>query len=255
MRRALAIAAHPDDIEFFMAGTLLLLKRAGYELHYMTVANGCCGSTVWCAEHTAGVREREAQAAASLLGAKFHPSIANDLEIFFEDRLLRRVAGVVREVSPEILLTHAPVDYMEDHTNTCRLAVTAAFARGMPNYQTEPSRPVVEESVTIYHAQPHGNRDPLGGVVRPRLFVDISTVLDEKTRLLSCHASQQQWLDRSQGMSSMARAMQEQASELGRMSGRFLYAEGWRKHLHLGFCAATADPLAAALAPNVFQSS
>lgn len=254
MRRAFAIAAHPDDIEFFMAGTMLLLKRAGYELHYMTLANGCCGSTEWSADHTAGVREREARAAAALLGAKFHPSITNDLEIFFDDRLLRRVAAIVREVSPEILLAHSPADYMEDHTNACRLAVTAAFARGMPNFQTEPSRPPVQGPVTIYHAQPHGNRDPLGEVVRPRLFVDISTVVDEKGRLLACHASQQQWLDASQGMSSMAQAMQSQARELGEMSGRFKFAEGWRRHLHLGFCGAADDPLAAALAANFVQA-
>ena len=42
--RAFAVAAHPDDIEFMMAGTLILLGRAGYELHYMTIANGSCGS-------------------------------------------------------------------------------------------------------------------------------------------------------------------------------------------------------------------
>jgi LmbE family N-acetylglucosaminyl deacetylase len=34
MKAAIAIAAHPDDIEFVMAGTLVLLKRAGYETHY-----------------------------------------------------------------------------------------------------------------------------------------------------------------------------------------------------------------------------
>jgi LmbE family N-acetylglucosaminyl deacetylase len=253
MRTALAIAAHPDDIEFFMAGTMLLLKRAGFELHYFTLANGCCGSTRLSAERTAAVRQREAIAAAEMLGAKFHPSITNDLEIFYDDRLLRRVADVVREVSPEILLTHSPADYMEDHTNACRLAVTAAFARGMPNYQTEPPGAPVEQSVTIYHAQPHGNRDPLGELVHPKLFVDIGTALDEKAQLLACHASQQQWLDESQGMSSMGIAMQAQAREVGQMSGRFEYAEGWRKHLHLGFCSETADPLAAALAGYVYN--
>ena len=124
----------------------------------------------------------------------------------------------------------------------------------MPNYPTEPPRPAVEQSVTVYHAQPHGNRDPLGELVRPKLFVDIGTAMDEKARLLACHASQQQWLDASQGMSSMAMAMQSQAAKSGEMSGRFEYAEGWRKHLHLGFCSETADPLAAALAGNVYNA-
>ena len=40
----------------------------------------------------------------------------------------------MREEAPEIVPTHSPADYMEDHTNSCRLAVTAAFARGMPNF-------------------------------------------------------------------------------------------------------------------------
>ena len=41
-KHAFAIAAHPDDIEFQMAGTLILLQRAGYEIHYMNIANGSC---------------------------------------------------------------------------------------------------------------------------------------------------------------------------------------------------------------------
>ncbi|MEO6036439.1 MAG: PIG-L family deacetylase, partial [Verrucomicrobiota bacterium] len=43
---AFAVAAHPDDIEFMMAGTLLLLKNAGYEIHYMNLSRGNCGSIV-----------------------------------------------------------------------------------------------------------------------------------------------------------------------------------------------------------------
>src|SRR6185369_1352086 len=35
MKSAIAIGAHPDDIEFYMAGTLVLLKRAGWEIHYL----------------------------------------------------------------------------------------------------------------------------------------------------------------------------------------------------------------------------
>jgi LmbE family N-acetylglucosaminyl deacetylase len=42
--KVLAAAAHPDDIEFMMAGTLLRLKDAGCEIHLWNLANGCCGS-------------------------------------------------------------------------------------------------------------------------------------------------------------------------------------------------------------------
>jgi hypothetical protein len=37
--------------------------------------------------------------------------------------------------------------------------------------------------------------------------------------------------------------MQEMAREMGALSGRFEYAEGWRRHNHLGLCAAGTDPL------------
>ncbi|MCF7848840.1 MAG: PIG-L family deacetylase, partial [Kiritimatiellales bacterium] len=119
-RVAMAIGAHPDDIEFTMAGTLLLLKQAGYEVHYMNLANGSLGSQIHPAAKLRGIRRREAQAGAQLLGAVFHPSLVDDMEVYYEAKTLRRLAAVVREVGPEILLTHSPADYMEDHQNTCR---------------------------------------------------------------------------------------------------------------------------------------
>ncbi len=252
-QRVMAIAAHPDDIEFVMAGTLILLGRAGYELHYMNIANGCCGSTRWSATRTAEIRLKEAIEAADLIGAEFHPPLTADLQIFYDSPTLARLAAIVREVSPEIVLTHAPIDYMEDHTNACRLAVTAAFARGMPNFPTEPARPPVDGPVTIYHAQPHGNRDPLGHEVRPGVCVDVSGVIDEKAAMLACHKSQQDWLDTSQGMGSYIEAMKSLNREVGQMSGRCQYAEGWRKHLHLGFCDESADPLRVALGAAAVQ--
>ncbi len=44
MNSALAIAAHPDDIEFMMAGTLLRLEERGWEIHYFNLSTGNCGS-------------------------------------------------------------------------------------------------------------------------------------------------------------------------------------------------------------------
>ena len=43
-KTALAIAAHPDDIEFVMAGTLLLLKKRGWAIHYFNLSTGNLGS-------------------------------------------------------------------------------------------------------------------------------------------------------------------------------------------------------------------
>jgi LmbE family N-acetylglucosaminyl deacetylase len=182
-----------------------------------------------------------------VLGAKWHGPVAHDLSIFYDDRTLRRVASIVRAVAPEVVLTHSPEDYMEDHMNTARLAVTAAFARGMRNYGTQPARTAVSGPVAVYHASPHGLCDGLRRPVRPDLFIDTGTALARKREALGCHASQKEWLDATQGMDSYLAAMEGFSAQLGKASGKFKHAEGWRRHSHLGFAEEDFDPLRAVL--------
>jgi len=246
----MAIGAHPDDIEFMMGGTLTLLGQAGYETHYLNVANGSCGTTRYSGPELSRIRSREAKDAAKILGAWFHPSLVDDLEIYYERALLRKLAALVREVNPSVLLVPSPQDYMEDHTNTCRLAVTAAFVRGMQNFSTTPPRKPALGDLTVYHAMPHGLRDPLRRRVVAGAYVNTSAVQETKRSALACHRSQQEWLDVSQQMNQYIRTMENFALELGRMSRRFKFAEGWRRHLHYGFGAQDADPLGDALGAN-----
>jgi LmbE family N-acetylglucosaminyl deacetylase len=117
---AIAVAAHPDDVEFMMGGTLLLLKQAGWETHYLNMSSGNCGSQKMNAEETAQVRGDEAQRAAELLGATWHPGFSNDLEILYDIGHLRKLAAILHEVAPDVVLTHSPQDYMEDHENVSR---------------------------------------------------------------------------------------------------------------------------------------
>jgi len=233
-----------------MAGTLLLLKEAGWEIHYFNLCSGNCGSAQYAPARTRALRRREARNAARLLGAQYHPSFTDDLELFHDDRSIRRVAAVVREVEPAILLVHSPQDYMEDHANACRVAVTAAFARGMPNYHSRPRRRPTGQDVTLYHAMPHGLRDGLRRLIVPGAFVNTASVHAAKRAALAAHQSQKAWLDSSQGMESYLKAMDEMSLAVGRLSRQFEHAEGWRRHSHLGFCAPQADPLRAALGAN-----
>lgn len=244
---ALAIGAHPDDIEFKMSGTLLLLKAAGWEIHYLNIANGCCGSTRHGAAKLSKIRETEARRASALLGAHFHRSLCKDLEILYTLPLLRRIAAIVREIKPGILLTHPPVDYMEDHTNACRLAVTAAFARGMPNFQTIPKTKAVEGETVIYHCMPHGLKDPLGHPVVPHFFVNTTSTQGIMRRAQLAHASQHDWLRSSQDMESFIKAIEVASLAVGKLSRKFLHAEGWWQHSHLGFASQKSDPLCEAL--------
>jgi LmbE family N-acetylglucosaminyl deacetylase len=247
-RCVFALGCHPDDIEFMMAGTLLLLGRAGFRLHYMNLANGSCGSSEQSPEQIVRLRRREAMRAAGLLGAEYHESLVEDLQVYYEDALIRKVAAIMREVRPEVLLLPSPEDYMEDHMNTSRIGVTAAFCRGMPNFRTDPPREPTGQDVVLYHAEPYGLTDALRRPVVPDFYVDISSVIEEKQALLACHESQKKWLDRSQGLDSYLSSMREMSAELGRMSGRYPFAEGWRRHSHLGFARREADPLRQSLA-------
>lgn len=247
MPSVLAIAAHPDDIEMVMAGTMLQLADRGWELHYFNIADGSRGSTTMDRDQCAAIRLREARQAADSLGATFYPPICADMEIAYNTSMLCRVASVVRTARPSIVLTHAPVDYMEDHEQACRLAVSAAFAHGMPNLESHPPVAAYFDPVTIYHAQPHGNRTPLNELVRPDFIVDTTAVMDRKVKALEYHASQKEWLDRSQGMDSYIQTMRDLTSEVGRMSKRYQYGEGWRRRQHWGFCGPDDDPLRDAL--------
>jgi LmbE family N-acetylglucosaminyl deacetylase len=85
--------------------------------------------------------------------------------------------------------------------------------------------------------------------VEPDFFVNVSDVVERKVAMLALHASQKNWLDISQGHDSYLQALRDLDEQLGRMSGVFAYAEGWRRHLHLGFCGPQDDPLRDALGP------
>jgi LmbE family N-acetylglucosaminyl deacetylase len=157
--------------------------------------------------------------------------------------LLRELTAVIRDVRPTVVLTHSPQDYMEDHTETCRLAVSAAFARGAPNFVSRPRRPAWPGETTVYHAMPHGLCDGLRRRIVPGAYVDTTSVQEKKLAALACHESQHGWLQASQGMNSYLRDMERMSREMGRWSRRFRQAEGWRRHSATGFCAPDADPL------------
>ena len=248
---AIAIGAHPDDIEFRMAGTLLLLARHGWEIHYLNLSQGNCGSVRMGSTETARRRRIEAKKAAAILGAHWHPPFCRDLEIFYELKTIRRVAAIIREVEPSVILTNPPVDYMEDHTNTCRLVVSAAFAHGMPNFKTVPSRPPSPADITIYHSTPHGLQGPLRDPIHPELYVNTAAEQARKLEALAAHESQQDWLDTSQGMNSYLSAMEEMSLQVGTLSRRFKQAEGWTRHLHLGFSSIQRNPILDTLGRNL----
>jgi LmbE family N-acetylglucosaminyl deacetylase len=244
---ALAIAAHPDDIEFMMGGTLLTLASLGWETHYVTVGNGSVGSRTLPKEQIIDVRRGEAQAGAKALNAEWHPSYVDDVEIIYGPPLLRQVTALFRSIEPDVVLTQAPDDYMDDHIETARLAASAAFVRCMPNFESDPATSASERDITVYHALPHGLHDKLRRRVRPGYFVDTTEFQAGKRDALSAHVSQAEWLNATQGFGSYVQVMDDMGRAVGTESGAFEFAEGWRRHSSLGYSATDIDPLADAL--------
>jgi N-acetylglucosamine malate deacetylase 1 len=242
-----AVGCHPDDIEFMMSGTLFLLHDAGWEVHYVNLANGSCGTDRHPRDEIVRIRREESRDAARILDATYYDSVVDDLEVLYEQPLIRKVTALVREVKPRIVLTQSLEDYMEDHMNTARVTVTAAFCRGMLNYWSIPERPLCGGDLMIYHSTPHILTDGMRRPVVPEMYVDVASVLARKRAMLACHRSQKEWLDHSQGFDSYLDAMEETAASVGRLSGRFTHAEGWRRHSHVGFSARDGNPLADAL--------
>lgn len=251
-RVAVAIAAHPDDIEFMMGGTLLRLADLGWATHYVTVGNGSVGSRTLPKPQIIDIRRAEAQAGSKVLGAAWHPSYVDDVEIIYGLPLLRRITALLRCIEPDIVLTQAPDDYMDDHIETARLAASAAFVRCMPNFDSEPSEPASERDITVYHALPHGLHDKLRRRVRAGYFVDTTEFQERKREALCAHVSQAEWLNATQGFGSYVQVMDDMGLEVGRESVAFEFAEGWRRHSALGYSPQDVDPLAEALGSAAF---
>lgn len=250
--RALAVMAHPDDVEILVAGTLFHLRTLGWKLGIVTMTAGDCGSPTLRSEEIARIRYAESQAAAKLLGAWHACAGLMDLEVFANAENLRKVVAVLREFNPDLLITHSPVDYMLDHEETSRLVRAASFATAIPNYQTRQGMAAKRSRATpaLYYADPIEGTNPLGERVYPQFYVDIKKQLPMKKKMLACHASQRKWLRAHHGVDEYIEQVVDWAGRYGRECGT-TYAEGFRQHLGHAY---PRDPiLQEALAPYVHE--
>ena len=237
-KRILAVGAHPDDVEFMCAGSLYLLCRLGYEIHVAVMSRGDCGSVDLSAQEISRIRDREARAACKVLGATYHCVGFRDLCIFNDDAANRRVAALLREVNPWLVITHPPQDYMADHETTSLLVRNACFSAPIPNYDLTSftQAPRCSAIPTLYYAQPIEGIDLFGKPVLPQFYVDVSDCMDVKMQMLACHESQRNWLRAQHGMDEYTESLRCWNAKLGQrvseVAGRqILYAEAFRQHL------------------------
>lgn len=130
-RTALVVAPHPDDEALGCSGTLKILHEAGTDLIAAFVTNGEKLHGDPSAE-VAEARRKEAVGSARLLGCR------EPLFLEFPDgeigghgeEVFRRLAGIVGEIRPEIVLAPSPIDYHDDHIATSHVALRLLRASG-----------------------------------------------------------------------------------------------------------------------------
>jgi N-acetylglucosamine malate deacetylase 1 len=229
--RVLALHAHPDDIEFQCAGTLILLRAAGCVVTMATMTPGDCGSAEYDAEAIAAIRREEARASAAMIGADYQCLEFRDLAIFNDDESRRRVTEAIRRARPDLILTAPPVDYIADHEMTSVLVRDACFAAPCPNYTTrqwEPAPPLVKIP-HLYFVDSLVGQDRDSRPVAADFHVDVSRVFPTKREMLSCHASQRNWLIRQHGIDEYLEVQAKWAAQRGSEIG-VAQAEGFRQY-------------------------
>src|SRR5262249_9879838 len=118
-----------------------------------------------------------------------------------------------------------------DHEMTSTVVRAAAFAAPVPNFLREHGHEAPLDRIPhLYYCDPIEGKDPLGREVAPAFAIDISQVIEDKTRMFACHASQREWLRKHHGMDQYLQTMRDWSAARGKQHG-VAFAEGFRQHL------------------------
>jgi LmbE family N-acetylglucosaminyl deacetylase len=217
--RVLCVGAHPDDLEILCGGTIARFLREGHEVVMCHMTTGDMGSFVHSREEISRLRLEEARQAASLAGAEHRCLGLSDGEVNAADPAQKAlVVDLVREARPDVIVTHAPNDYMGDHNEASKLVFECSFYATFKNLETALDR---HDRVTpIYYM------DTIAGLgFVPTEYVDITAVIDVKASMLEAHQSQLVWLRDHDGV-DIVDEMKTAARYRGQQCG-VRYAEGF----------------------------
>lgn len=184
--RALAIGAHPDDIEFGCGGTLAKWARSGCAVHLLILTDGSKGS--WDAgadlDELVATRQSEQRAAArALRAAAVHFLDAVDGELVADPPLRAAICLIIRQVRPDAVLGHDPWKRYRlhpDHREAGLLTVDAIVSARDPHFFPEQAEPPHRpESLLLFEPDEIDHLEALEPA-------DVRAKLDA----LSCHRSQ-----------------------------------------------------------------
>jgi bacillithiol biosynthesis deacetylase BshB1 len=173
---ALAIAAHPDDVEQTCGGTLLKLAEMGYAAGVLDLTAGDMGS-----RGTPEIRLQEAEAAGKFLKLAWRGNLHLP-DARLENTLAARMtlATEVRRLKPRLVILPYWQARHPDHYRACEIGYEGCFLAGLRKLDqyTEPHRP----RKVIYSS--------LYASVEPSFVVDISAQFERRMEALFCYRSQ-----------------------------------------------------------------
>ena len=218
---ALAIGAHPDDVEFGGGATLAKWAAAGCVVSHLVCTDGSKGSwdpTEDVAELVA-TRQVEQRAAARALGATgevvFLGEVDGELQPALDQREL--VARVIREVQPEVLLTHDPWKRWRlhpDHRAAGFLALDGLVAARDPHFYPEqglaPHRP---SCLLLWEADEVDHVEDVTGFAERK----VAALLEHRSQFRSTHDIDDP--DDVEQVAGFTRRVEERLAEVGRSAG------------------------------------
>jgi bacillithiol biosynthesis deacetylase BshB1 len=174
----LAIAAHPDDVELSVGGTLVKLAEWGYKTGILDLTRGEAGT-----RGTPEIRAAEAQAAAEILGVSIRENLdLGDSHIWVNEDSRIQVVRALRRLRPRIVFTQFWDDAHPDHAHTSQLVREAAHISGLAKYDADFGLERWRPNAVAYFLFPR--------IVVPSFVVDITAPSERKWQAIQAHASQ-----------------------------------------------------------------
>ncbi len=212
----LFIGAHPDDAEFQVGGTAIKYVEGGHKVTFLSMTNGDAGHQEMAGAALAQRRYKETRAVAKFLGIDYivldnHDGQLQDT-VENRDSLIR----IIREIRPQLVITHRPNDYHTDHRHTSLIVQDAAYLVAVPNVC--PLSPRLDYNPVIVYHQDNFSKPY---AFQPDVFVDITNVFDKKMEALAMHESQIfEWIPYIDGyLSEVPKAKKERLDWLKKRMG------------------------------------
>ena len=216
----LAFAAHPDDVELNVGGTLLRYKKAGHNIFIAFATSGNTGSNEMTDTKLIGeTREKEALEAAKIFGAKVRFLRNDDERLLDTNETRTQVLDALRWAEPDVVFTHSDFDPSPDHAMTSHLVRSMILSMPGKNQQSNEKPCAKMPSVFMWDTG-----RSIGFL--PEVYVDISDECEEKLKALACHKSQNPWMQVF-GNSRFGESARIRAAFFGLQYG-CKYAEGFR---------------------------